>query len=247
MSDEAMSAAAGSSESDKDDVAAVEAAAEARMASIHRGFAAAKAKGIPAATRLMKELRQARKTCHAHLWKVPGTGVLGLHGPSVAHSSGHQVCLAGTFEVDLVDDNLLLWEVTLFDWVFDPSSALHCDLAAISSAKSDLMAVTLRMHFPHDFPCVLRTAAGASPFAPHSHPPRFAMRALSGSRAPPAPAPRFAPPLVYIAQPVLRSDYVFDGALCMEMLVDWQPQYGEALIKARASFKAQALLAASVR
>ena len=37
----------------------VEAAAEMRMASIHRGFAVAKAKGIPAATRLMKELRQA--------------------------------------------------------------------------------------------------------------------------------------------------------------------------------------------
>jgi hypothetical protein len=128
-----QASAAGSSESDKepmDDDAAVEAAAEARMASIHRGFAAAKAKGIPAATRLMKELRQ--------------------------------VCLAGCFEVDLVDDNLMLWEVTLFDWVFDPSSALHRDLATISSAKSDLVAVTLRMHFPTDFPCAattLRTGA----------------------------------------------------------------------------------------
>jgi hypothetical protein len=36
----------------------------------------------------------------------------------------------------------------------------------------------------------------------------------------------FAPPLVYCTSPVLKSEYVFDGALCMEMLVDWQPTYG---------------------
>ena len=36
----------------------------------------------------------------------------------------------------------------------------------------------------------------------------------------------FAPPLVYVASPPLVSEYIFDGALCMEMLVDWQPQYG---------------------
>ena len=36
----------------------------------------------------------------------------------------------------------------------------------------------------------------------------------------------FAPPLVYVASPPLTSEYIFDGALCMEMLVDWQPQYG---------------------
>ena len=36
----------------------------------------------------------------------------------------------------------------------------------------------------------------------------------------------FAPPLVYVASPPLASEYIFDGALCMEMLVDWQPQYG---------------------
>lgn len=138
-----------------------------------------------------------------------------------------QVCLAGSFEVDLVDDNLMLWEVTLFDWVFDPSSALHRDLAALSSAKSDLMAVTLRMHFPHDFPCVattLRSEAGVSRLTHRSQP----NAGPSSSRAPPPPFHRFAPPLVYIAQPVLRSEHVFDGALCMEMLVDWQPQYGEA-------------------
>ena len=36
----------------------------------------------------------------------------------------------------------------------------------------------------------------------------------------------FSPPLVYIAQPELLSEYIFDGALCMELLVDWRPQYG---------------------
>eukprot|EP00962_Isochrysis_galbana_P024997 scaffold7695_cov124-Isochrysis_galbana.AAC.14 len=66
MSDASSAAAAGSSELDKeDDDAAVAAAAEARMASIHRGFASAKAKGIQAATRLMKELRQARRDVYS--------------------------------------------------------------------------------------------------------------------------------------------------------------------------------------
>ena len=37
--------------------AAAAAAAEARMQSVQRGFAAAKAAGVPAAARLMKELR----------------------------------------------------------------------------------------------------------------------------------------------------------------------------------------------
>lgn len=36
----------------------------------------------------------------------------------------------------------------------------------------------------------------------------------------------FAPPLVFCASPTLASEYVFDGALCMEMLVDWLPTYG---------------------
>lgn len=139
-----------------DDIAEVEAAAEARMASIHRAFSAAKAKGVTSATRLMKELRQ--------------------------------VTIAGTFEVELLNDDLQAWEVTLFDWVFDTSSPLHRDLAEISAKKADLVAIMLRMTFPDDFP--------------------------------------FAPPLVYVSQPALRSEYVFDGALCLEMLVDWQPQYG---------------------
>jgi len=53
-------------------------------------------------------------------------------------------------------------QVTLFDWAFDPSSPLHRDLASISSAKSDLIAVLLRIHFPTDFPCVLPLLARAS-------------------------------------------------------------------------------------
>ena len=36
----------------------------------------------------------------------------------------------------------------------------------------------------------------------------------------------FGAPLVYVRSPVLTSEFIFDGALCMEMLVDWQPQYG---------------------
>ena len=50
----------------------------------------------------------------------------------------------------------------------------------------------------------------------------------------------FAPPLVYCASPLLASQYIFDGALCMEMLVDWQPTYGnvEALLVQVAAFLA---------
>ena len=91
-----------------DDDAAVEAAAEERMASIHRGFASAKAKGVQAAARLMKEMRQAR-----------GPGLLPHTMARRASRSSldprppirAQVCLAGSFEVGLVDDDLLLWEV----------------------------------------------------------------------------------------------------------------------------------------
>ena len=136
--------------------AEAQAAAAERMASVQRGFAAAKEAGVSSAARLMKELRA--------------------------------VCLAGNFEVDLVDDSLLTWEVRLYEWSFDDACPLHTDLAALSREADDLVAVVLRLQFPNDFP--------------------------------------FAPPLVYVNEPVLSSDYIFDGALCMEMLVDWQPQYG---------------------
>jgi len=96
--------------------------------------------------------------------------------------------MAGTFEVELIDDSLLVWEVALHDWAFDPSSPLSKDLEALSEAAGDLVPLILRVHFSADFP--------------------------------------FSPPLVYVARPTVRSEYVFDGALCMEMLVDWQPQYG---------------------
>lgn len=45
-------------EDDLEDDGEAEAAAERLMLSVQRAFAAAKAKGVPAATRLMKELRQ---------------------------------------------------------------------------------------------------------------------------------------------------------------------------------------------
>ena len=99
-----------------------------------------------------------------------------------------QVCLTGSFDVDLVDDSLQVWEITLFDWAFDPESSLHKDLQALSESSDDLVPVVLRIHFPDDFP--------------------------------------FAAPLLYISRPTLCSEFIFDGALCMEMLVDWQPQYG---------------------
>ena len=69
---------------DVDDGAADE-AAERLMLSVQRGFAAAKAAGVPAATRLMKELRQ---VC----------------------ASGPAGC-----EVSLINDSLMHWQVSLFD------------------------------------------------------------------------------------------------------------------------------------
>ena len=74
-----------SPDEDLDDAEAA-AAAEERMQSVQRGFAAAKAAGVGAASRLMKELRQ--------------------------------VSLSGNFEVTLVQDSLLVWEVRLFEWAF---------------------------------------------------------------------------------------------------------------------------------
>lgn len=138
---------------DPDDEGEAEEAAERLMMSVERGFAAAKAKGIPAATRLLKELRQ--------------------------------VCAAGNgLELALVNDDLQIWQISLFDWAFDESSPLHRDLQTLSEAKDDLVPLVLRINFPDDFP--------------------------------------FSPPLVFCAAPTLHSEYVFDGALCMEMLVDWQ-------------------------
>mmetsp|Transcript_606 Transcript_606/g.1083 ORF Transcript_606/g.1083 Transcript_606/m.1083 type:complete len:166 (-) Transcript_606:146-643(-) len=99
-----------------------------------------------------------------------------------------QVCLTGSFEVGLVLDSLQVWEVTLFDWAFDPESSLCKDMQALSHSSDELVSVDLRIHFPDNFP--------------------------------------FAPPLLYVARPTLTSEYIFNGALCMEMLVDWQPQYG---------------------
>ena len=129
-----------------DDEAA--AAAEALMASVQRGFAAAKKAGVPAATRLMKELRA--------------------------------ICAgASGMEVKLLNDSLQQWEISMFDWAFDEESPLHKDLATLSEAADDLIPLRLRISFPDDFP--------------------------------------FAPPLVFCAAPTLSSEYIFDGALCMEM------------------------------
>ena len=142
-------------EEEEDDAA--EAAAERLMMSVQRAFASAKTKGVPAATRLMKELKN-----------VCGAG--------------------GSTEIELINDDLQVWQVKLFDWAFDDSSPLNKDLQELSEAADDLVPLVLKIHFPDEFP--------------------------------------FAPPLVYCSSPVLHSEYVFDGALCMEMLVDWQPTYG---------------------
>ena len=87
-----------------------------------------------------------------------------------------------------MNDDLQVWQVSLFDWAFDEASPLHKDLQTLSDAKDDLVPLVLRVQFPDNFP--------------------------------------FSPPLVFCASPTLASEYVFDGALCMEMLVDWQPTYG---------------------
>ena len=121
-----------------------------------------------------------------------------------------RVCASDAgMEISLPGDDLLLWQVSLFDFVFDESSLLHRDLRELSEAADDLVPLVLRIRFPEDFP--------------------------------------FAPPLVYIASPTLHSEYVFDGALCMEMLVDWQPTYGnvEALLTQVAAFLAQSARVAS--
>ena len=129
-----------------DDEAA--AAAEALMLSVQRGFGAAKAVGVPAATRLMKELQT---VCSG--------------------SSG--------VEIKLINDNLQQWLIAMYDWAFDEASPLHKDLKALSEAADDLVPLQLRISFPDDFP--------------------------------------FAAPLVFCAAPALASEYIFDGALCMEM------------------------------
>lgn len=69
----------------EDDALDADEAAERLMLSVQRGFAAAKAAGVPAATRLMKELRQ---VC----------------------ASGPAGC-----EVSLINDSLMHWQVSLFD------------------------------------------------------------------------------------------------------------------------------------
>jgi len=116
-----------------------------------------------------------------------------------------QVCASGPAgcEVSLINDSLLHWQVSLFDWAFDEGCALHRDLRILSDSSADLVPLLVRIDFPDDFP--------------------------------------FAPPLVYCASPTLASEYIFDGALCMEMLVDWLPTYGnvETMIVQIAAFLAQ--------
>ena len=108
-------AAAGSSggpaekeKGEEEDESIAVAAAEARMQSVQRGFAAAKKAGVPAATRLMKELRQ--------------------------------VCLAGTFEVELLKDDLRVWQV--------PSRSPHTPHTLSSKLPSSLPLCTLRIRSP---------------------------------------------------------------------------------------------------
>ena len=133
---------------DDDNDDAAEAAAAALMASVQKGFAAAKAAGVPAATRLMKELR--------------------------AVCAGDSGC-----EIRLLNDSLQQWEISLFEWAFDEASAIHKDLKQLSEEADDLIPLRLRVAFPDDFP--------------------------------------FAPPLVFCSSPTLASEFIFDGALCMEM------------------------------
>lgn len=63
------------------------------------------------------------------------------------------VCAAGaSFEVTLIGDNLQQWEIALYDWAFDESSALHKDLKALSEEADDVVPLLVRIHFPDDFP-----------------------------------------------------------------------------------------------
>mmetsp|Transcript_13434 Transcript_13434/g.31713 ORF Transcript_13434/g.31713 Transcript_13434/m.31713 type:complete len:232 (+) Transcript_13434:68-763(+) len=136
-------------------------AADAQMQGVNRAFATAKRAGVPAATRLMKELRR--------------------------------LCMNGSYEVSVNEDApqpLLCWAVRLYEFNFDEDSTLAEDLAELSSrsGRDEPTPLCLCLKFPTDFP--------------------------------------FSPPLVYVSTPQLLSGHVLDGALCMEMLVEWQPQYG---------------------
>ena len=138
-----------------------DATAEAQMRCVQRAFAVAKSAGVPAAARLMKELRR--------------------------------VCVSGSFEVRLNEDApqpLQSWILKLYEFNFDEDSPLSEDLAELSSQRDDddLTPLCLLMKFPDDFP--------------------------------------FSAPLVFVSTPTLKSGSVLDGALCMEMLVEWQAAYG---------------------
>ena len=181
-------------------------AADAQMQGVNRAFATAKRAGLPAATRLMKELRR------------------------VCMNGSYEVSVN-----EDAPQPLLCWAVRLYEFNFDEDSPLAEDLAELSSRsgsdepRSVVKASSWWCHslLPNRLECralagwvalctpeVPRTCIGSTcrllTPAADSH--------LSVSRPTPLclclkyPADfPFSPPLVYVSTPQLLSNHVLDG------------------------------------
>ena len=196
--------AATTGEEEEEDAAS---AADAQMQGVNRAFATAKRAGVPAATRLMKELRR------------------------VCMNGSYEVSVN-----EDAPQPLLCWAVRLYEFNFDEDSPLAEDLAELSSRSgSDEPRSVAKVSswwchslLPHRLEC--RALGGwvalCTPEDPRTCigstcrllPPAANICHLSVSRPTPLclclkyPADfPFSPPLVYVSTPQLLSNHVLDG------------------------------------